>query len=186
MRGEAVAGRYAKALFESITDQAEREQAAAALARVALSMAEQNGPRTIILNPFYTKLQREAALKKLLEVLARETPAPPVAGRFFQLLLRKNRLDLASAIAAAFKRLLDEAQGRVSLTVSTAKTLDDQAQQSLQTQLEQALRRPVGLAFAVDAALLGGVRLQLGSQLIDGTMRGQLERIRRQVMEGHG
>ncbi|MEW6324816.1 MAG: ATP synthase F1 subunit delta [Nitrospirota bacterium] len=183
MRGEAVAGRYAKALFESITEQAGREQASTALTRVAASLAEPAGPRTIILNPFYTKPQREAALQKLIEILSRETAIPPAAARFLQLLLRKNRLDVASAIAVAFERLLVEAQGRVSLTVSTAKPLDTEAQRLLQARLEQALKRPVGLAFDVEPGLLGGLRLQLGSRLIDGTVRGQLDRIRRQVLK---
>src|SRR3990172_2639212 len=177
MRGEAVAGRYAKALFTSMTEPAGREQAARALAAVAESLSAPDGPRTIILNPFYTKQQRDAALRTLVELLSKQAPIPAAAARFLQLLLRKNRLDLAPAMAAAFHRLLDEEQGRVNVTVSTAKPLAPDAQRALQTKLEQALQRPVGVAFSVEASLLGGARLQMGSRLIDGTLRGQLDRI---------
>jgi F-type H+-transporting ATPase subunit delta len=183
MRGEAVAGRYAKALFTSMTEQAGREQAARALTAVAESLSVPDGPRTIILNPFYTKQQRDAALQKLVELLSKQAPIPAAVARFLQLVLRKNRLDLAPAMAAAFHQLLDDEQGRVSVTVSTAKPLDRNAQQSLQARLEQALQRPVGVAFEVEASLLGGARMQLGSRLIDGTLRGQLDRLHRLILE---
>jgi ATP synthase F1 delta subunit len=183
MRGEAVAGRYARALFESITDRPKRERTAEALTRVAELLSDPAGPRTIILNPFYTKAQRHAALEQLLGAVSRAAAPPPVAARFLELLLRKNRLDLMEAIASAFSRLLDEAQGRIHLTVSTARPLDRNARESLQTKLERATHQPVGLAFATDPSLLGGARLQLGSRLIDATLRGQLERIRRQLLE---
>jgi F0F1-type ATP synthase delta subunit len=41
----------------------------------------------------------------------------------------------------------------------------------------------VGVAFNVEAALLGGARMQLGSRLIDGTLRGQLDRLQRKILE---
>jgi F-type H+-transporting ATPase subunit delta len=183
MRGEAVAGRYARALFESITDRAKREQTAEALTRVAQLLSDPAGPRTVILNPFYSKEQRSGALEKLIKTVSRDNALPPVAARFFELLLRKNRLDLLGAMAAAYSRLLDEEQGRIRITVSTATPLDRKAQQKLHAQLEQALNRSVGLACWTDPALLGGARLQLGSRLIDATLRGQLDRIRQQVLE---
>jgi F-type H+-transporting ATPase subunit delta len=182
MRVEAVATRYANALFQTITDPAEREQTARLLAVLSTEFQSQSGPKTLILNPFYSAQQREAALLKLIELQGAQTPCPPMTKRFLQLLLRKNRLHALQAVTTAFGRLLDEAQGRLSLTISTARPLDQAAQQALHARLEQLLQRPVGITHQVDPSLLGGARLQLGSRLIDGTIRGKLDRVRRKTI----
>jgi F-type H+-transporting ATPase subunit delta len=182
MQVEAVATRYANALFQSITDPAERERTLRLLADVADALKAPSGPKTLILNPFYSAQQREAALLKLIDLESTTTPCPPVTTRFLQLLLRKNRLQAIQAMTAAYGRLLDEAQGRLSITVSTARPLDQAAQRALHARLEQLLKRPVGMTLQVDPSLLGGARLQLGSQLIDGTIRGQLDRVRRKTI----
>ncbi|MBI3621454.1 MAG: ATP synthase F1 subunit delta [Nitrospirae bacterium] len=183
MQAEAVAGRYAKALFESITDPAERERTLRVLSDVAAALETPTGPKTLVLNPFYSAKQRETALLKLIDLLGANTPCPPMTKRFLQLLLRKNRLNAIQAVTIAYGRLLDAAQGRISITVSTARPLDQAAQRALHARLEQLLQRPVGVTHQVDPSLLGGARLQLGSRLIDGTIRGQLDRVRRQAVE---
>ncbi len=182
MQAEAVAGRYAKALFESITDPAERERTLRMLTDVATALEAPAGPKTLILNPFYSAKQREAALLKLIDLTGTDRPCPPITKRFLQLLLRKNRLNVIQAVTAAYGRLLDEVQGRIRITVSTARPLDQAVQRALHARLEQLLQRPVGVTHQVDPALLGGARLQLGSRLIDGTIRGQLDRVRRQAI----
>jgi F-type H+-transporting ATPase subunit delta len=182
MRVEAVATRYANALFQTITDPAEREHTVRLLAVLSAELQTPSGPKTLILNPFYSAQQREAALLKLIELQGAQTPCPPMTKRFLQLLLRKNRLHALQAVTTAFGRLLDEAQGRLSLTISTARPLDQAAQQALHARLEQLLQRPVGITHQVDPSLLGGARLQLGSRLIDGTIRGKLDRVRRKTI----
>ncbi|HTP41323.1 MAG TPA: ATP synthase F1 subunit delta [Nitrospiria bacterium] len=182
MQAEAVATRYANALFQSITDPAERERTVRLLAVLSAELQSPSGPKSLILNPFYSATQREAALLKLIELNGAETPCPQMTRRFLQLLLRKNRLQALQAVTAAFGRLLDESRGRLSLTVSTAKPLDQAAQQALHARLEQLMQRPVGITHQVDPSLLGGARLQLGSRLIDGTIRGTLDRIRRKTI----
>jgi len=182
MQVEAVARRYANALFQSITDPSGREQTLRVLAALTAALRAPSGPKTLILNPFYSLQQREAALLKLIELQGAETPCPPLTRRFVQLLLRKNRLQAMQAVTTAYGRLLDEAQGRLRLIVSTATTLDQPAQQALHTRLEQLLQRPVGVTHQVDTSLLGGARLQLGSRLIDGTIRGKLDRIRQKTI----
>jgi len=182
MQAEAVAGRYAKALFESITDPAERERTLRVLADIAAALETATGPKTLVLNPFYSVKQREAALLKLIDLTSTDRPCPPLTTRFLQLLLKKTRLNVIQAVTVAYGRLLDEAQGRISITVSTARPLDQAARRALHTRLEQLLQRPVGVRHQVDPSLLGGARLQLGSRLIDGTIRGRLDRVRRQAL----
>jgi F-type H+-transporting ATPase subunit delta len=182
MQAEAVATRYASALFQSITDPAERERTLRLLTDVTAALEAPAGPKTLILNPFYSAQQREAALLKLIDLEGANTPCPPMTRRFLQLLLRKNRLQAIQAVTAAYGRLLEEVQGRLSITVSTARPLDQAAQQALHARLEQLLKRPVGVTHHVDPSLLGGARLQLGSRLIDGTIRGQLDRLRRKTV----
>jgi F-type H+-transporting ATPase subunit delta len=183
MGGDVVAGRYARALFLTIQGAGEREQAGRALDQFAAAMTVPDGLRTIILNPFYSKTRRAELLQRLIDVLADGMQVPPSAGRFLRFLLHKNRFDLVGVVASAFTALLDEESGRLGITVSTARPLDAKVQQTIQQHLEQALHRPIGLTLHVDPALLGGMRMQAGSRLIDGTIRGQFDRVRRLATE---
>lgn len=183
MGGDVVAGRYAKALFLTMQDAAEREQAGRALDQFAAAMKTPDGLRTIILNPFYAKSRRAELLQHLIDVVADTVPVPPAAGRFLRFLLHKNRFNLIGAVATAFAGLLDQETNRLGITVSTARPLDAKSRQSIQKRLEEALHRPIGLTLHVDPDLLGGLRLQAGSRLIDGTIRGQFDRVRRLATE---
>ena len=183
MGGEVVAGRYANALFQVVTDGEERGCARLALEQIAELIEEPDGARRIVLNPFYARPRREAALLRLLDVISAERPVPPATARFLTLLLRKNRLNLIAAIATAFGRLMDDASGRIGITVTTAHPLDMATQQNIGTRLEQTFRQPVVLSWQTDLSLLGGMRLQTGSRLIDGSIRGQLDRMHHLALE---
>ncbi len=88
-----------------------------------------------------------------------------------------RRLALLPEISALFDRLKDEAEGVVDVTVTSAAPLDDAQQGKLAAALERRLGRSVRLHCATDPALIGGAVLRAGDLVIDGSLRGRLERI---------
>jgi F-type H+-transporting ATPase subunit delta len=80
------------------------------------------------------------------------------------------------------ERLADEQAGVVRVTVTSAQRLSETYYRELGTELEQVTRRKVVLERREDPALLGGVITRIGDRVIDGSVRGRLDALARQLL----
>ena len=78
--------------------------------------------------------------------------------------------------------LVDRAQGRVAVELTTAYELSDDEASSIVSQIEQASGRTVEATRAVDPDLIGGLILQAGSLRVDASVRGRLQKLRRELV----
>ncbi len=99
-----------------------------------------------------------------------------------KLLVAKGRTGLAPQIAAAFAQLVEEHQGIARARVITAVPLSDRERDAIAADLRQRTGRNVVLDAAVDPALLGGIVVQIGDRLIDGSTRARLEALKRHLV----
>jgi|SRR5580658_2543216 F-type H+-transporting ATPase subunit delta len=104
-------------------------------------------------------------------------------GRNFVVALAEaRRLDCLPQIATLFDGFKDEAEGIADVTVTSAAPLDERQQQSLVAALNRRLKREVRLHCTTDPALLGGAIVRSGDLVIDGSVRGRLERIANELV----
>ncbi|MEW6684297.1 MAG: ATP synthase F1 subunit delta [Nitrospirota bacterium] len=178
MQGEVLGRRYAKALFELTKTDPNRTAIAALLSGLGQQLDARGAFADACLNPRYPAEAKRAVLAAAVE----RAGAGSLAGRFLALLLKKNRLSFLSAIASAYHALLDEEAGRRRMTVTVARSLDQQDQDLLKRKLESITGRTVSLEVAVDPAILGGLIVRSGSLYYDGSLKGQLERLRQQLV----
>jgi F-type H+-transporting ATPase subunit delta len=87
-------------------------------------------------------------------------------------------------VAREFRRLYNRREGIFEATATSAAKLDDEEVNALRSRLEQMTGGKVELTFNVDPLLLGGVQVRLGDLLIDGSVRGRLERLRTKLESG--
>lgn len=117
---------------------------------------------------------------KKMAVLAELLPGVlPEVSRFLAILARRGRLDLVPEIAVVFRRLLNEHRGIAVARVTTAIPLNEQQQALIAARLGQRVGKSVAIEPRVDPSILGGVIAQIGDNVIDGSIRGRLERLRR-------
>ena len=102
---------------------------------------------------------------------------------FLLVVLRKRRQRLLHAIAASYRDLLDEKLGRLHVQVTMAHEPDEQAEQTLVSELTRILGRQVIPHITVDPALLGGVVVRYGDNVMDGSLRRQLLSLRNRLVE---
>lgn len=95
---------------------------------------------------------------------------------FIRLLTENDRLLALPEVAAQFDMLRAEAEGTVEATVFSAHPLTDAQQASLTDALKKRYGRDVTLDVEIDSTLLGGAVIQAGDEVIDGSLRGKLER----------
>ncbi|HEV2700073.1 MAG TPA: F0F1 ATP synthase subunit delta [Steroidobacteraceae bacterium] len=101
---------------------------------------------------------------------------------FVQALTEARRLDCLPQIATLFDDLKDAAEGIADVTVTSATELDDRQLQSLTAALTRRLKREVRLHCTTDPHLLGGAVVRSGDLVIDGSVRGRLERIANELV----
>jgi F-type H+-transporting ATPase subunit delta len=181
MKNVSVARRYARALLEVALENGTADAMLAALE--AVGRAWENSPALVdvFVNPAYPRAQRKAVLEQLLGQLGEVDPALANA---FRLLNDRARLPYVPSIARLFRDMADQKAGRVRGKVTTAVHLAPDSVRRLEKTLETLTDRKVMLEPKVDPKVLGGASAQIGSQVFDGTLRSQLEDLRRHLKGG--
>jgi len=175
----SIARRYAKALFGLAVDSGRVEPWAKSLDVLGEAVLTSPDLRDVLSNPVYSKEQRRAIVENLAEALKLD---PEPANLLF-LLGDRNRLGYLAAVVDTFRELADRHLGRLRATVTSAVRLDDAAAQAIGDELSRKHGAQILLDRAVDPAILGGVVAQVGSLVYDGSVRTQLEDLRKQLKQ---
>jgi F-type H+-transporting ATPase subunit delta len=125
---------------------------------------------------------REGRAQLLDRALGRSVSGP--VRNLIQLQLRRGRIDQLAQVAAEFRRLDNRRQGITTATATAAAQLTPDEVRALTTRLEQFTGGRVELDVQVDPSLLGGLVVRVGDRLIDGSVRGRLERLRNRLVSG--
>jgi F-type H+-transporting ATPase subunit delta len=105
---------------------------------------------------------------------------------FFQVVNEKDRLSHLPSIVAAFEQMVQHAYGRVEVDVYTAAPIDQQETGAIRARLQSMLGKEPVIHAYTDPAMIGGIRLQIGDQLIDGSVQTQLRRLRDNIASTGG
>lgn len=177
---KAVAKRYAKALFEMRrAEPSELGPSLEGLKKIAEQFKTHAAFRHLLLSP---RFDRETKIRVFQAILRRAGAGPQVAD-FLVHLVRRNRFQLIGEISQAFEGLVDDFNRVVTVPVRTAREPSAEDRQGLQQRIESVLGRKVRVRWAVDDALIGGIVLRIGDAVVDGSIRGQLEALRKRLAE---
>jgi F-type H+-transporting ATPase subunit delta len=172
----AVAERmYARALFEAAQEKGRLEQVQQELSEFVQAVRDVPELRALLRDP---QLDPRAKISALREILA---DADELVRNFVLLLTERGRAAELEEIQREFERLVADATGRLSLELATAVELSDDEAAKIIGQIERASGRTVEARRRVDPDLLGGVVLQVGSLRLDASLRGRLDRLRREL-----
>ena len=98
---------------------------------------------------------------------------------FVKLLLQNGRMTLLPDIASIYEEMRAEDEGYIEVEVVTAYPFEKDAQKKLSTKLEKNLKKKIHMNVTVDKSLIGGVLVRAGDRVIDGSVRGQLQNLRK-------
>ena len=135
--------------------------------------------RTTVVTPAIPTSRKRAVIGKLADELG----CARIIQNFFFVLLDHKRMAQLPEIREAFDRMIDEQMGFARAEVISAEALDEGQSVALQAELTRASGKQIKPQFAVDPSLLGGVLARVGSTVYDGSLRGQIERMRRQFIK---
>jgi F-type H+-transporting ATPase subunit delta len=173
----AVAHRmYARALYAAAEEQGRVDVARDQLAELAAALETTPELEAFLVNP---QLDPTAKASVLDEVT---TGADPIVRNFVRVVAAKGRAGQLRAIAEEFEAIVDREQGRLKVELTTAYELGDDEAEAIVSKIEQASGRTVEATRTVDSDLIGGMILQAGSLRVDASVRGRLERLRRDLV----
>ena len=134
--------------------------------------------------PLVAKALTRPAVPASQKLAVIETEVPNLRSQtrnLLALLLHRDRLELLPDIASAFHELLNRARGIATAHVTTAVPLDDAARGQLGARLSRYVGQRVEMETTVDPDIIGGVVVRIGDLLLDGSVRGRLEALRRRL-----
>ncbi len=180
-----LAVRYATALLNLVEkengrsgDPTPAEKVAASLAEFASLWAREEQIPAVLLNPMFTRKERLAVLERLGKL----ANLPDVAERFLRVLLERDRLSALPEIATALVERARERAGVVRVEIATARSIDSSEQKDVETELRAYIKGQPEFRWRVDERLLGGMVVQYGGKVIDGSLAGRLERLERALI----
>ncbi len=169
----AIADRYALALLELAEESAALDPIAADLRALRAMIAESADLRRLLVNPVIDRGLQERAIA----ALAARAQFGLLVVKFLGLMARKRRLfALEGAIGAFFARLAAK-RGEAVARVASARPLSESQLQAVASALHRALGRGTSVEAVVDSSLLGGLVVQVGSRMIDGSLKTKLQRL---------
>lgn len=120
------------------------------------------------------KVSRAQVVELLLAALKAPGKNAPEAKHFVQMLVDNHRLALLPDIAAQFEALKNAREGAADALIVSAFSLDGQPLAELVANLERKFKRKLKPTVKVDASLIGGVRVTVGDEVLDGSVRARL------------
>jgi F-type H+-transporting ATPase subunit delta len=181
MKHRRAAASYAKALFAVAKERNQTEVVSRELDDVTATFESDPELRDFLARPWIPKTAKRAVAMQV----ARRSDLSTLTSDFLALLAERGRTDYLRVIDEKYEKLLDADLGRVRAHVRSAVPLTDAQRGMLSAKLTQVLGgRQAVLKEVVDRAMLGGFIVESGSVVLDGSLEGQLERMRRRLARG--
>jgi F-type H+-transporting ATPase subunit delta len=170
--------RYIKALLDIAAQQGRAEDVEGELYHVDQLLKSNTEFMHILLHPKISRLRKKKLLDDILGAKISET-----VKRFLDLLVEKKREAIIAVLYEAYKQAADRMRGIVKATVNSAIDLSPERQKKCKAVLEQKLKSTVEAQFAVDATILGGLQIFIGNDVLDGSIRGRLDKLQKHILE---
>lgn len=167
-----IAERYAAALFELADEKGELDRVAGDLKSLRAMLAESADLRRMIASPV-----TRGELYKAVAAIASCAGLSDTVAHFLGVLVHNGRLFTLGAAISAYLALLATRRGELTAKVSSATPLTEAQISAVSAALKRALGSTASLDATVDPSLLGGLVVQVGSRMVDGSIKTKLQRL---------
>ncbi|MCB0346649.1 MAG: ATP synthase F1 subunit delta [Bdellovibrionales bacterium] len=129
------------------------------------------------LNPMFEIEVRAKAMKSI----AAAAGLPEATANFLKVLVERDRVKIIPEIALALQEMADAAAGVIKVQVTTAQQIEQAEQADIEKQLAASMQGSPQFTWGVDSSLMGGMLIKYGGRVFDGSLRGRLDRIQRDL-----
>ena len=171
--------RYSRALYEVGKESNELEKIETDIKNF-LSLFENNlGVKNFIQNPTHTIDTQ----KKAMDILSTKFEFTKNLKNFFLLLIEKRRIFFVKKIIDSFLNLCSKKRGEIKASLISSKELSSVELENINKELSLSMESTIKFDYKVDQSLIGGLKLQLGSFMIDTSIKNKLKKLEQKMLE---
>ena len=169
-----MAGRYATALFELALESNAVDQVQADLNAFEALVASSPDLARLVRSPAFAAEEQARALGAVLDKAGQKG----IAANFLKVVAGNRRLFAVHDMIRGFKALVAKHKGEVTAQVTVAEALNDARMNDIRNALRQVTGKDVQIDVTVDPSIIGGLKVKLGSRMVDATLRTKLNSIK--------
>ena len=166
--------RYARALFELASEKGTVDDWLVQL-DIAVKVLNDDEFRALLNHAEVSLLRKREAVEAVL------AEVDPMVQNLISLLVARGSVGVVGDVYDNYTRLVDIAKGRQRVELTSAVELEDNQIDKIKVFVEGLVKKEVVIHTSVDESILGGIVIQIGDQLLDGSTKTQLEGLRKQV-----
>lgn len=178
MYQQVVARRYAKGLMLAARDQ-DLDLLASDISAISDALLR-NDPnvRRLFEDPSFSPIEQKAVIRKI----AQQSQMNPVLEHFLLLLVDKDRVLLLPLICDSLRALVDDYRGRLRANIKSATPLSPQMVEEIGQALKKISKKEVLAVTSVEPDLIGGIRVEMGGMVFDGSVKARLSAIKNKLV----
>lgn len=169
-----IAARYVNALFSLATEQNQHDALKKDMVALQATFEQSDDLRKFVVNPVMDRDQSAQVIASLLDAMK----TCDLTKKFYALLARERRLEIAQVAAQKYLEMLAESRNELSVDVTSAKALGSEQVAAIADSLSKSTGKKVTVKTSENAALIGGIQVRVGSKLLDHSVAGKLARMR--------
>jgi F-type H+-transporting ATPase subunit delta len=169
---------YARALYDAAKEEARLPKVREDLADFVEATRQVSELDELLRNPQLDRRAKSAAVEAVAQ------GSDPLVVNFLRLLVEKGRAGDVAEFAGEFERMAAADEGELSVELTTAYELSDEEARAIVARIEERSGRRVDATRKVDASLIGGMVLQVGTRMVDASIRGRLAQLGRELRTG--
>ena len=171
--------RYARALYEVGKESGELEKIEANVINFQSFFDSNYEIKNFIQNPTHIIENQN----KVLNILSDKLGFVKNLKNFFLLLIKKRRMFFVKKITETFLKLCSKNRGEIKASLISSKELLSNELENIRTELSSSINSTIKFDYKVDRSLIGGLKLQLGSFMIDTSIKNKLKKYEQRMLE---
>jgi ATP synthase F1 delta subunit len=172
---QEIAEVYARSLFEVAQENGVLDEIHEQLGEFADALSENRDMQVFFFSPYFSSDEKKEGIGKVI------VKADERFVRFLELLAERHRMPVLFRTRRVFDEMWAEENRLLPVTITSAVELDKKTVTQIGKRIEEQTGRRIEHTVVVDPDVIGGLAVQVGNVVMDGTVRGRLERLRREV-----
>jgi len=173
------ANRYALALFELANENSELDVVEKNIQDLLQIYNSSSDLKNFIKNPTQSQFNQ----LKVIQELSSKMNLSKVVNNFLSILVTKRRIFFLNNIFQNFLILVSKKRGELKASLVSSKNLSDDELQSLNKELSQTIGTSIKFDYKVDESLIGGLQMQIGSLMVDTSIKNKLRKYEQIMLE---
>ena len=170
---------YALALYELAKENSELNKVEDGMNGIKVLLNESSDFKEMILNPTVTKEEKNKVIIKIVD----QYNFCQTLKKFLGFLTTKNRLFFLNQIIGSFLDLISSSKGELKAKLLSSKKLSKTELEKIRNELSKDFQSPIKIDYKHDPDLIGGLVIQVGSVMVDTSIKGKLRQLQKNMIE---